>query len=56
MFRHRDRSNLVPKSQTMRLIRVGAGTTPCCTGEKTLFANSTQKRIFVSAHPSRSIL
>ena len=40
----------------MRLIGMGAGTTPCCADEKMFFVNSTEKRIFVSAHPSRSIL
>jgi hypothetical protein len=55
MFRHRDRSSLVPKSRLKRRTRMGAGTTPWCAREKRLFASSTQKRIFVSAHPSRSI-
>jgi hypothetical protein len=32
-----------------------AGTIPCCAGGKILAANSTEKRSFVSAHPSRSI-
>jgi hypothetical protein len=41
MLRHRDRSQLVPQSQTTRLIRVGAGTTPCCADEKTLFESLT---------------
>jgi len=33
---------------------MGAGTTPWCAGES-IFASSTEKRIFVSAHPSRSL-
>ena len=56
MLPHRDRWQLVPVSQTTRLIRMGAGTTPCGAGEKTLFASSTEKRSFVSAHPSRSLV
>jgi hypothetical protein len=55
MFRHRDRSQLVPMSQTTRLVRIGAGTTPCCAGEKIRFESLTEKRIFVSAYPSWSI-
>jgi hypothetical protein len=55
MFGHRDRFSRAPKSQLMRLIGMGAGTTPWCAGEKILFASSTQKRSVVSAHPSRSI-
>jgi hypothetical protein len=50
----RDRAHFVSRNQTTRLIGVGAGTTPCCAGER-MVASSTQKRIFVSAHPSRSI-
>jgi hypothetical protein len=50
----RDRAQIVSRNQTTRLIWVGAGTTPCCAGER-MVASSTQKRIFVSAHPSRSI-
>lgn len=54
MLRHRDRAQIVPMSQTTRLIWVGAGTTPCCAQQSSLLS-STEKRFFVSAHPRRNI-
>ncbi len=47
----RDRAHSVSRNQTTRLIWMGAGTTPCCAGES-IFESLTQKRIFVSAHPT----
>src|SRR5579884_2437342 len=54
MLRHRDRSFLVPASQTDRLIRVGVGTTPCCAGEKIRFASPAARRRDSSFLPTQA--